>query len=183
MCQLPLDGRRGAKRAAPRQATPGPHGGHGQLDLLVRRRGPIDSQQVAGQILDAGNSLVNASCLTAKVGVHGAYASGVKRRKGCDFLKYHNAAGAFADFHSNRHTFITTLERSGVRPKVAQTLARHSDIRLTLGIYRLVCQTVTCITAIGSRCLPTIHVLRHYSAPDTIDRFRGKPLHVTGSTH
>jgi site-specific recombinase XerD len=58
-----------------------------------------------------------------------------KRRKESDFLKYRNAAGAFADFHSNRHTFITTLERSGVRPKVAQTLARHSDIRLTLGIY------------------------------------------------
>ncbi len=58
-----------------------------------------------------------------------------KRRKDSDFLKYRNAAGAFADFHSNRHTFITTLERSGVRPKVAQTLARHSDIRLTLGIY------------------------------------------------
>jgi hypothetical protein len=59
----------------------------------------------------------------------------VKRRKDSDFLKYHNAAGAFADFHSNHHTFITTLERSGVRPQVAQTLARHSDIRLTLGIY------------------------------------------------
>jgi hypothetical protein len=31
--------------------------------------------------------------------------------------------------------FITSLERAGVRPKVAQMLARHSDIRLTLGIY------------------------------------------------
>jgi hypothetical protein len=59
----------------------------------------------------------------------------VKRLEDSDFLKYHNAAGALADFHSNRHTFITTLERSGVRPKVAQTLARHSDTRLTLGIY------------------------------------------------
>ncbi|MFM9067562.1 MAG: hypothetical protein ACKOUR_09570 [Planctomycetota bacterium] len=28
-----------------------------------------------------------------------------------------------------------SLERAGVRPKVAQMLARHSDIRLTLGIY------------------------------------------------
>jgi hypothetical protein len=31
--------------------------------------------------------------------------------------------------------FITSLEHAGVRPKVAQMLARHSDIRLTLGIY------------------------------------------------
>ena len=41
----------------------------------------------------------------------------------------------FADFHSNRHMFITSLERVGIRPKMAQTLARHSDVRLTLGIY------------------------------------------------
>jgi hypothetical protein len=30
---------------------------------------------------------------------------------------------------------MSGLERAGVRPKVAQTLARHSDIRLTLGVY------------------------------------------------
>ena len=31
--------------------------------------------------------------------------------------------------------FITNLERAGIRPRMAQTLARHSDIRLTLGLY------------------------------------------------
>lgn len=46
-----------------------------------------------------------------------------------------NHAGLYADFHSLRHFFITSLERAGVSPKMAQTLARHSDIRLTLGIY------------------------------------------------
>ena len=39
------------------------------------------------------------------------------------------------DFHALRHTFITHLERSGVRPKVIQKLARHSCITLTLGRY------------------------------------------------
>jgi integrase len=34
-----------------------------------------------------------------------------------------------------RHLFITNLERAGIRPKMAQTLARHSDVRLTLGVY------------------------------------------------
>ena len=34
-----------------------------------------------------------------------------------------------------RHLFITNLERAGIRPKMAQALARHSDIRLTLGVY------------------------------------------------
>ena len=31
-------------------------------------------------------------------------------------------------FHSLRHTFITNLSRANVSPKVAQQLARHSDI-------------------------------------------------------
>ncbi len=34
-----------------------------------------------------------------------------------------------------RHLFITNLQRAGLSPKMAQTLARHSDIRLTLGVY------------------------------------------------
>ena len=58
-----------------------------------------------------------------------------ERRRESDFLKYENSAGEFADFHSNRHLFITSLERAGLSPKMAQTLARHSDIRLTLGVY------------------------------------------------
>lgn len=58
-----------------------------------------------------------------------------EKREQSDFLAYCNDAGLYADFHSCRHLFITSLERAGVRPKVAQTLARHSDIRLTLNIY------------------------------------------------
>jgi integrase len=52
-----------------------------------------------------------------------------------DFLCYRDQAGLYADFHSFRHLFITNLERAGISPKMAQVLARHSDIRLTLGIY------------------------------------------------
>ena len=43
--------------------------------------------------------------------------------------------GLFADAHSLRHYFVTRLERSGVSPNMAQTLARHSDIRLTRSVY------------------------------------------------
>ena len=57
------------------------------------------------------------------------------RRDKADFLRYESEDGLFADFHSNRHMFITSLERAGLSPKMAQTLARHSDVRLTLGIY------------------------------------------------
>jgi integrase len=52
-----------------------------------------------------------------------------------DFLRYCNHDGLYADFHSTRHRFISNLERAGVSVKMAQTLARHSDVRLTLGVY------------------------------------------------
>lgn len=56
-------------------------------------------------------------------------------RNESDFLIYRDNSGRFADFHSNRHLFITSLETAKLSPKMAQTLARHSDIRLTLGVY------------------------------------------------
>jgi len=59
----------------------------------------------------------------------------LQARQESDFLKYEDSQGKFADFHALRHTFITNLSRANVTPKVAQTLARHSDIRLTLNIY------------------------------------------------
>lgn len=58
-----------------------------------------------------------------------------KTREESDFLAYRNGDGLYADFHSNRHLFITSLECAGLSPKMAQTSARHSDIRLTLGVY------------------------------------------------
>ena len=39
------------------------------------------------------------------------------------------------DFHSLRPTFITGLAERGVHPRVAQALARHSDMRLTMKTY------------------------------------------------
>ncbi len=59
----------------------------------------------------------------------------MQARERSDFLCYCDENGQYADFHSNRHTFITNLSRAGVSPKTAQTLARHSDIRLTMGVY------------------------------------------------
>ena len=44
-------------------------------------------------------------------------------------------AQSTADFHANRHTFITYLSRAGVSPKLTQTLARHSTMDLTMNVY------------------------------------------------
>jgi integrase len=52
-----------------------------------------------------------------------------------------------------RHLFITSLERAGVSPKVAQILARHSDIRLTLGVYTHI-ELPDCSVAIKSLPAP-----------------------------
>jgi integrase len=50
-------------------------------------------------------------------------------------IPYRDGEGRVADFHALRHSYITLLERSGVSPKLAQELARHSDIRLTMNVY------------------------------------------------
>lgn len=43
--------------------------------------------------------------------------------------------GRVVDFHALRHTFISSLATGGVHPKVAQALARHSTITLTMDRY------------------------------------------------
>ncbi len=57
------------------------------------------------------------------------------RREQSSFLDYRDDVERVADFHALRHTFITNLAASGVHPKTAQTLARHSDIGLTMNRY------------------------------------------------
>ncbi len=56
-------------------------------------------------------------------------------RQASYFLCYEDRDGRVADFHSLRHTYITNLVRGGVQPKVAQQLARHSTITLTMDRY------------------------------------------------
>lgn len=50
-------------------------------------------------------------------------------------IPYLDSQGRYADFHSLRHTFISSLARSGVHPSEAQRLARHSTITLTMDVY------------------------------------------------
>jgi len=50
-------------------------------------------------------------------------------------IPYVDESGRYVDFHSLRHTTGSLLAASGVHPKVAQSILRHSDINLTMGIY------------------------------------------------
>lgn len=56
-------------------------------------------------------------------------------REKTDFLAYRDSKGLYADFHALRHTMVSRLVRAGVAPKIAQTLARHSSIQLTMDKY------------------------------------------------
>ena len=68
-------------------------------------------------------------------GKSGDGAKMIRNDLGAASIPYVDAAGRVADFHSLRHTFITNLAASGVHPKVAQDLARHSTITLTMDHY------------------------------------------------
>jgi integrase len=50
-------------------------------------------------------------------------------------IPHRDDRGLVVDVHSLRTTFGTWLSRSGVTPRVAQQLMRHSDIRLTMQVY------------------------------------------------
>jgi len=50
-------------------------------------------------------------------------------------IAYVDDSGRFADFHSLRHTTGSLLAASGVHPKIAQVLMRHSTVDLTLSRY------------------------------------------------
>ena len=67
-------------------------------------------------------------------------------------IEYEHDDGT-ADFHALRHSFISNLATGGVHPKVAQQLARHSTISLTMDRYTHL--AVLDMTA-GLEALPTI---------------------------
>jgi integrase len=58
-----------------------------------------------------------------------------KEREDSKVLAYLDEHGRVFDFHSLRHQYISNLASAGVHPKIAQTLARHSTITLTLDRY------------------------------------------------
>ena len=50
-------------------------------------------------------------------------------------IAYEDDSGRVADFHALRASFVTALMQSGASPKVVQSLARHADAKMTLGLY------------------------------------------------
>ncbi len=59
----------------------------------------------------------------------------IKRDLAAAGIPFEDANGRRIDLHALRHTFITLLSASGVAPRVAMALARHSDLKLTMRVY------------------------------------------------
>ena len=51
------------------------------------------------------------------------------------YNKYHPSNQIIVTPHVCRHTFITMMALSGMNPKILQTIAGHSDLKMTLGYY------------------------------------------------
>jgi hypothetical protein len=62
----------------------------------------------------------------------GANSTEQQKRERSSFLSYRDEEGRVFDFHATRHGYITMLAKSGALPKMAQELARHSSIDLTM---------------------------------------------------
>ena len=50
-------------------------------------------------------------------------------------IPYIDAQGRRLDIHALRHTYGTLLSKSGVSPREAMSLMRHTDLRLTMNVY------------------------------------------------
>ncbi|MCA9089417.1 MAG: tyrosine-type recombinase/integrase [Planctomycetaceae bacterium] len=75
-------------------------------------------------------------------------------------IPYVDSAGLFADFHCLRHSFISLITRGGVHPKLAQRLARHSTVELTLADEALALNALPTLPSIFDEATPESQQLR-----------------------
>ena len=94
-----------------------------------------------------------------------------------------DAGGRFVDFHALRHTYITNVVKSGASVKVCQELARHSDPKLTLGVYThlSVHDRAAGVRALpdGTTRRPDKEAARATGTFDAVPRDAGLTAHVT----
>ena len=50
-------------------------------------------------------------------------------------IPFKDGLGRRVDFHALRHTFGSMLAKAGIAPRVAMSLMRHTDMRLTMNVY------------------------------------------------
>ncbi|HEY1064768.1 MAG TPA: tyrosine-type recombinase/integrase [Pirellulales bacterium] len=88
------------------------------------------------------------------------------RRVESDFLLYRSRSGEFADFHAQRHGFISMLNTCGASLRDTQHLARHADAKTTDRYTHLADAHLSATI----EKLPPIPADRLYKAPVSGDR-------------
>jgi len=90
-----------------------------------------------GSWVNHAAKLVKTDLAVARATWIGSVTSSEERqeREASTFFAYRDSAGRVFDFHALRHQYVSNLAAAGVHPKIAQTLARHSTITLTLDRY------------------------------------------------
>jgi len=94
-------------------------------------------------------------------------------REASEFLVAHDGLGRIIDFHALRHTTGSLLASSGVHPKTAQGVMRHSTITLTMDRYTHTHQDAerAAVESLPSFAKPSQEMLRATGtcAPDHVD--------------
>ena len=137
--------------------------------LKGRKAGPVFTLPYLANIV----RMLRNDMAHARVAWLKAMEPGIERRKARqgDFLRPIDADGRFADFHALRATYITMLARANVPVKVLQTLARHSDPKLTLNTYSIM--GISDMTA-------AVAMLPKLNAPESAERNQ-QVLRATGT--
>jgi len=118
-----------------------------RLDVLPVRR---DTLSAVTAILDRKMPHVRAFTVPVKT------AQMIREDLAAAEIDCIDESGRVLDFHSLRHTTGTLLAASGVHPKTAQSLMRHSDINLTMQVYThvLVGQDTQAINSLPDLSVP-----------------------------
>jgi integrase len=87
-------------------------------------------------------------------------------------IPYVDDSGRYADFHALRHSYISLITQGGVHPKIAQRLARHTDINLTMARYS---------HTLLSDEAEALEVLPEFPSVFDVDRPRQQTLQATGT--
>ena len=101
---------------------------HRRRDTLPLR---ADTAELLKTFLGGKLPGVSALCMPKKYSLVKALRSDLAEAG----IQYVDDSGRFVDFHSLRHTTGSLLAASGIHPKVAQSIMRHSTIELTMNKY------------------------------------------------
>jgi len=107
-----------------------------ELHRFVEARGFAPHSRLWPKLTRNTSKMVKRDLMAAREAwLEEAEGAGRADRERSDFLTHVDSSGRFADFHALRHSYISLVTQAGVHPKLAQRLARHSDINLTMSRY------------------------------------------------